>query len=148
MIFFWNEFFFYFVEFIGDDDPCSGSVTAVHFGTGHVFAVVWVGFVIDGEVDPGDGLRCRDYFDRHCWVRLGGRRDGFGEFERCVLISSELMSRVFYNSITQVSATGASASDTRSGDREGSDARSRTKAMRTQATSARASENGDKRDLY
>ena len=55
------------------------------------------------------------------------------------------MSRVFYNSITQVSATGASASDTRSGDREGSDARSRTKAMRTQATSARASEDGDKR---
>ena len=55
------------------------------------------------------------------------------------------MSRVFYNSITQVSTTGASASDTRSGDREGSDARSRTKTKRTQATSARASKNGDKR---
>ena len=58
--------------------------------------------------------------------------------------SSELMSRVFYNSITQVSTTGASVSDTRSGDRDGSDARSRTKATRTQATSARASKNGDK----
>ena len=56
-----------------------------------------------------------------------------------------LLSRVFYNSITQVSTTGVSASDTRSGDRVGSDARSRTKAMRTQATSARASWNGDKR---
>ena len=55
------------------------------------------------------------------------------------------MSRVFYNSITQVSTTGANASDTRSGDRDGSDARSRTKAMRTQATSAWASKNGDKR---
>ena len=58
------------------------------------------------------------------------------------------VSRVFYNSITQVSTTGASASDTRSGDRDGSDARSRTKTKRTQATSARASKKGDKRVWY
>ena len=146
MIFLQNKFFFRLVEFVGDDDPCSRSVSAVHFGTGHVFAVVGVGFVIDGEVDPGDRLRCRDYFNRHGWVKLGGR-GGLVFFVnlRGVLESSELMSRVFYNSITQVSTTGVSASDTRSGDRVGSDARSRTKAMRTQATSARASWNGDKR---
>ena len=85
MIFFRDEFFFYFVKFIGDDDPCSGLVSAIHFGTGHIFAVVRIGIVIDGEVDPGDGLRCRDYFDRHVWVMLGRRGVGFViEFERCV----------------------------------------------------------------
>ena len=56
-----------------------------------------------------------------------------------------IMSRVFYNSITQVSTTGASASNTRSGDKDGSDARSRTKKKSTQATSARASENRGRR---
>ena len=55
------------------------------------------------------------------------------------------MSGVFYNSITQVSATGANVSDTKSGDRDGSDVRSRTKVIRTQATSARVSKSGDKR---
>ena len=73
MIFLQNEFFFHLIEFVGDDDPCSGWVAAVHFGTGHIFAVVGVGVVIDGEVDPGDGLRCRDYLDRHDWMMLGGR---------------------------------------------------------------------------
>ena len=85
MIFFWNEFFFYLVEFVGDDDPGSGSVSAVHFGTGHVFAVVGIGVVIDGEVDPGDWLRCRDNIDQHGLMMLGGREICKREiFERCV----------------------------------------------------------------
>ena len=73
VIFLQNKLFFRLVELVGDDDPCSGSVSAVHFGTGHVFAVIRVGIVIDGEVDPGGGLRCRDYFDQHVWVMLGGQ---------------------------------------------------------------------------
>ena len=99
MIFFRDEFFLDFVEFIGDDDPCSRSIAAVYFSTGHVFAVVGVGVVIDGEVDPGDGLRCRDYFDRHGWVRLGGRGVDLKDFfERCVLKVASLCQE---SSITQ-----------------------------------------------
>ena len=95
VIFLRNEFFFRLVELVGDDDPGSGSVSAVHFGTGHVFAVVWVGVVIDREVDPGDRLRCRDYFDRHVWVMLGGREVVNLKDLRGVLKSSELMSGAF-----------------------------------------------------
>ena len=85
----------------------------------------------------------------HVWCsRIFGLNNNYKENVATVLTLHFLLcllSRVFYNSITQVSTTGASASDTKSGDKEGSDARSRPKVKRTQATSARASKNGDKR---
>ena len=51
-----EELVFEFVEFLGDDHPRSRSVSAANLCAGRIFTVVWVGFVIDGEVDPGDGL--------------------------------------------------------------------------------------------
>ena len=57
--------FFAFIKFLGDDHPRSRSVTAAEFLAGRIFAVIWVGIVIDGEVDPGDGFGQWCYHDRH-----------------------------------------------------------------------------------
>ena len=92
VVFILEEFFFAFVKFLGDDYPRSRLVTAAEFLAGHVFTVVWVGVVIDGEVDPGDGFGQRCYRDRHSfgvgaegevdwWGLVDGRVKGE---ERCV----------------------------------------------------------------
>ena len=60
-----EEFIFEFVKFLGDDHPRSRSVSAANLCAGRIFAVIWIGVVIDGEVDPGDGFGQRCYRDRH-----------------------------------------------------------------------------------
>ena len=65
IVFVFEEFLFGFIKFLGDDHPRSRSVTGTEFLAGHVFAVIRVGFMIDGEVDPGDGFGQRCYRDRH-----------------------------------------------------------------------------------
>ena len=65
IIFSFEEFFFAFIKFLGDDYPRSRSVSAANLCAGRVFAVVGVSVVIDGEVDPGDGFGQRCYRDRH-----------------------------------------------------------------------------------
>ena len=67
---------FIFEEFLGDYYPRSRSVTATEFLAGRVFAVVWVGIVIDREVDPRDGFGQWSYHDRHGFgVGAGGEVD-------------------------------------------------------------------------
>ena len=60
-----EEFFFAFVKFLGDNHPRSRLVMAAKFLAGRIFTVVWVGVVIDREVDPGDGFGQRCYRDWH-----------------------------------------------------------------------------------
>ena len=56
LIFIFEEFLFAFIKFLGDDHPRSRSVTATEFLVGCVFAIIWVGVMIDGKSIPGMGL--------------------------------------------------------------------------------------------
>ena len=76
VVFCFEEFIFEFIKFLGDDHPGSRSVTAAKFCAGRIFAVIGVGVVIDGEVDPGDGFGQWCYHDRHYFgMGSGGEVD-------------------------------------------------------------------------
>ena len=65
VVFIFEEFFLAFVKFLGNDYPRSRLVLAAEFFAGCVFAVVWVGFVINGKVDPRDRFSQWCYHDWH-----------------------------------------------------------------------------------
>ena len=94
VVFVFEEFLFAFVKFLGDDHPRSRSVMAAEFLAGRVFAVVWVGIVIDREVDPRDGFGQQCYRDWHSFgvegeVDLGGLADGRVECEEWCVIKQQ-----------------------------------------------------------
>ena len=94
VVFIFEEFFFAFVEFLGDYYPRSRSVTATEFLAGRIFTVVWVCVVIDREVDPRDGFGQQCYRDRHSFgvegeVDLGGLVDGRVECEEWCVIKQQ-----------------------------------------------------------
>ena len=65
VVFHFEEFFFTFIIFLGNDDPRSRSVSAAEFLAGCILAVIWVSIVIDGEVNPRDGFGQWCYRDWH-----------------------------------------------------------------------------------
>ena len=60
-----EEFFFAFAIFLGDDYPRSRSVSAVELFTGRIFTVISIGVMTAGKVDPGNGFGQWCYHDQH-----------------------------------------------------------------------------------